>query len=96
MEPAIDYCVNRFITRIGESADSSQPINLGEWVEFYVFDVIGEVTFAKRMGFLEQGKDVDDTIAGIERMLKYSSRVGQVPEIHTSLLRNSLFPLLVP
>lgn len=39
------------------------------------FDVIGEMTFSKPLGFLEKGGDVDGIIAAIEHMLDYSGKV---------------------
>lgn len=39
------------------------------------FDVIGELTFSKPLGFLEKGTDVDGIIAALENMLDYSGKV---------------------
>lgn len=39
------------------------------------FDVIGEMTFSKPLGFLETGTDVDGIIGALERMLDYSGKV---------------------
>lgn len=40
------------------------------------FDVIGELTFSKQLGFLEKGRDVDGIIAALEKMLDYSAVVS--------------------
>lgn len=40
------------------------------------FDVIGELTFSKPLGFLERGGDVDGIIAALEKMLNYSGKVS--------------------
>jgi cytochrome P450 len=39
------------------------------------FDVIGELTFSKPLGFLEKGGDVDGIIVALEHMLDYSGKV---------------------
>ena len=96
MEPAVDSCVCLLMSRLSDLVSKDHSINLGEWLEFYAFDVIGEVTFSKKMGFLEQGKDVDGMIGRIEGMLKYNARCGQVPSLHKFLLGNPLFPILIP
>ena len=96
MEPAVDSCIRLFMSRLSALVDKGEPINLGEWLEFYAFDVIGEITFSKKMGFLEQGKDVDNMIGSIEGMLQYNARCGQVPGAHKFLLGNPLFPILLP
>lgn len=40
------------------------------------FDVIGELTFSKPLGFLEKGNDIDGIIVALEHMLDYSGKVG--------------------
>jgi hypothetical protein len=58
--------------------------------------VIGEITFAQKFGFLEEGNDVDGMMGAIEGMLSYAAICGQVPELHPFLLGNPLFPILLP
>jgi hypothetical protein len=58
-EEAIDSCVNLFMQRLGELASKGDPVDMGEWLHYYAFDVVGEVTFARKLGFLEEGKDID-------------------------------------
>lgn len=96
MEPAVDSCIRLFMARLSTLVDQGIPIDLGEWLGFYSFDVIGELTFSKKMGFPEQGKDVDSMIRSIEGMLNYNARCGQVPGMHKYLLGNPLFPILIP
>jgi len=49
-------------------------------METDAFDVIGELTYSKPLGFLEQGRDVDRIIASLEKMLDYASKVRtQIP-----------------
>ena len=75
--------------------DQANRIDLGEWLEIYAFDVIGELTFSKKMVFLKQGKDVDSMIGSIEGMLKIFARCGQVLGIHKYILGNAFFPILI-
>ena len=58
--------------------------------------MVGELTFARKLGFLEKGSDVDGMMAAIEGMLLYASQIGQVPEMHWWLLGNPLFTALMP
>lgn len=60
------------------------------------FDVVGELTFAKKLGFLEKGGDVDGMMETLENILAYSSQCGQVPEAHPFLLGNPVFPVIIP
>ncbi|SMY18713.1 unnamed protein product [Zymoseptoria tritici ST99CH_1A5] len=96
MEPAIDECTKLFLSKMGEYADRDEPVDLGQWLQYYAFDVVGELTFAKKLGFLEKGGDVDGMIEAIEGMLVYASHCGQVPEMHPWLLGNPLFSIMLP
>ena len=54
------------------------------------------MTFHKKLGFLEQGIDVDGMMATIAGILAYSVQCGQVPYMHKFLLGNPLIPYLIP
>ncbi|CAK1363649.1 Pisatin demethylase [Cercospora beticola] len=95
-EEAIDSCIELFMDKLGAFANKDKPVDLGVWLQYYAFDVVGEVTFARKLGFLEQGKDVDGMIQAIEGMLTYASLCGQVPELHGLLLGNPLFTKVMP
>lgn len=85
-----------FFSRLRDSADQNKPVDLGTWLQYYAFDVVGEFTFGKKLGFLQEGHDVDSMMEGIQGILAYASICGQVPEMHKALLGNPLFPLLMP
>lgn len=40
------------------------------------FDVMGEITFSKRLGFLDEAKDVDGIMGSIWKMFQYSCWVS--------------------
>jgi hypothetical protein len=85
-----------FTSQLAKFADSKTPIDLGIWLQYYAFDVVGEMTFAKKLGFLQEGRDIDGMIGAIQGMLVYASLCGQIPEMHNVLLGNPLFPIFVP
>ena len=58
--------------------------------------MVGELTFEKKLGFMEKGGDVDGMLEAIEGMLVYASQCGQVPEAHPFLLGNPIFPIIMP
>lgn len=58
--------------------------------------LLAKITFASKLGFLEQGSDVDGMMKAIEGMLAYASLCGQVPEMHYLLLGNPLFTKMMP
>ncbi|KIW29388.1 uncharacterized protein PV07_05206 [Cladophialophora immunda] len=58
--------------------------------------MVGELTFASKMGFMEQGKDLDAMMAGNKDFLAYAAVYGQIPAIHKVLLSNPLLARLMP
>ncbi|ETN45757.1 uncharacterized protein HMPREF1541_09590 [Cyphellophora europaea CBS 101466] len=95
-EAAIDSCIELFMSRLNELTSPDGVIDLGAWLQYFAFDVVGEVTFASKLGFLERGADVDGMMKAIEGMLTYAALCGQVPEYHKYLLGNPLFSLILP
>lgn len=65
-----------------------QCVDLGVWLQWYAFDVIGAITFQRRFGFMESRKDVDGMINALDQGLFYGSVVSQVPALHNWLLGN--------
>lgn len=57
-----------------------QAVDFAVWLQWYAFDVIGSITFQHRFGFMEQRRDVDNMIAGIDQGLQYIKVIGQYPE----------------
>ncbi|KUJ19272.1 putative cytochrome P450 pisatin demethylase [Mollisia scopiformis] len=96
MEDSIDECTALFVKILGELADKGEAMDLGAWLQYYAFDVIGEISFNKKFGFLEKGGDLDDMMATIDGILFYSTVIGQVPYLHPFLLGNPLLPVFVP
>ncbi|KIX00635.1 uncharacterized protein Z518_09700 [Rhinocladiella mackenziei CBS 650.93] len=74
MEGFVSNCVAIFETRLDEFADQKEPIDMGNWLQCYAFDVIGEITFARRFGFLDRGKDVGNIMKALDGFLSYSAK----------------------
>ena len=62
---------NRWADKLGTEG----VCDLATWLQYYAFDVIGELTFSERMGFLEKGHDVGGIIDAIDRGLAYAGPV---------------------
>ncbi|CBX98473.1 hypothetical protein LEMA_P098820.1 [Plenodomus lingam JN3] len=57
-EPRLDRHALALMTRLQEQA--SQPIvRLTNWVNFYSFDVMGDVSFSRSFGMMEKGEEAD-------------------------------------
>lgn len=86
MEPLVDECSEIFVESMKDL--EGQSLDLGAWLQFYAFDVIGMITFNRRFGFMEECKDILNMISSLEFGLKYAGIVGQVPYLHPWLVGN--------
>ncbi|MCJ1246503.1 hypothetical protein MMC30_003711 [Trapelia coarctata] len=89
LEEYVDDAIRHFVAKMQEQAGT--PIDFGLWAQLFAFDVIGEITFSKRFGFMDAGKD-DGSIVQIESALHSAAWIGQVPWLYW--LHDSLIPLL--
>jgi hypothetical protein len=81
-EPLVDSTIRMLQKRLDEFADG-RDLDLGQWLQYFAFDVIGEMTFSKRLGFLETGGDVEGVIVGIEDSLRYSALIGMYQSLRS-------------
>lgn len=76
-----------------EFVQPGRVCNLETWLQYFAFDVIGELTFSKRLGFLKRGEDVDGIIHAIETFFNTAAVVTQIPWVDWLWAKN---PLLEP
>lgn len=88
-EPFVDNCTTLLTTRFSELASTPTVIDFQHWLQCYAFDVIGEITFANRFGFLDAGVDREGVFRAIDERGTYSTFVGIFPWAH-----RWLYPLL--
>ncbi|KAK6217840.1 hypothetical protein LQW54_003128 [Pestalotiopsis sp. IQ-011] len=104
LSPFIDDTIDLFASRLGEfcvdlDVGRSVPldvagrgrVDLGAWLHYFAFDVLGEVAFSRSFGFLAAGRDVEGAIKTIDDMQTYNGLVGQVPILDYLLRRNPLW-----
>jgi hypothetical protein len=83
-EPLIDSTTTKFLNQLSalyaDRSHSDGVCDLGAWLQYYAFDVIGELTFSKRLGFVDLGVDVDGIIHELEKLLNYFASVNYLPD----------------
>ncbi|KAK3687124.1 hypothetical protein LTR37_019117 [Vermiconidia calcicola] len=79
LEPYVDNAVNVFLDSMNQR--QGEVIDMGNWVQLFAFDVIGEVSFSKRFGFMDAAGD-DGSFNQIEGALKSASWLGQIPAVY--------------
>lgn len=90
-EPLVDSTMNAFINETRKRyCDSGQSCRFSQWLQFFAFDVIGELTWSKRLGFVERDEDVDGIVGFVGRFLNYAAPVGQMPFLDMLFQKNPL------
>lgn len=94
LEPLINECTQLFtdamysLSLSADNKNNQQPIDFGQWLQWYTFDSIGKISFNRLLGFMQNREDSRGTIAALDGFARYSSAVGQLPELHRCLLGN--------
>ncbi|CZR69977.1 related to cytochrome P450 CYP3/CYP5/CYP6/CYP9 subfamilies [Phialocephala subalpina] len=94
-EPFVDKVNSEFMTALVDHAQHGRVIDLFTWLQFYAFDVIGEITLGKSFGLIEAGYDKDGLLHAVHvGSITYGSMMGLVPEIHPWYLWfQNVFPI---
>jgi hypothetical protein len=62
-EPIITSTIQYFFLRLDTLFSSKgAELDLFNWFQYFMFDVLGELTFSRSFGCLDKGEDVDDVI----------------------------------
>ncbi|KAI5927227.1 cytochrome P450 [Camillea tinctor] len=83
---------NRFMS--GKNA--GKTCDIADWIGFYAWDVVGEITFSQPFGFLKSGNDVKSMIHTAESVMHYFGVVGQMPVLDKFLGKNPYSPIKLP
>ncbi|KAF4554808.1 Cytochrome P450-like protein 7 [Elsinoe fawcettii] len=85
LEPFVETCTSLLLGHFDRFAQTDEPINLQHWLQCYAFDTIGMITFAKRFGYLDEGKDIGGLLAALHSYLIYAANVGVYSWLHPYL-----------
>ncbi|KAF2092557.1 cytochrome P450 oxidoreductase [Rhizodiscina lignyota] len=96
MTKYVENVENELAGKLDKFADSGRTCDLTDWLHWFSFDdqLLGEVAFSVRFGFLEKECDVGGCIAGIDEIQFYDGLIGQVPPLDYLLRRNPILPHL--
>lgn len=86
-EPFVDTCNSILLKRIDEYVNNGNTLDVRELMQFYAFDVIGEITCGSRFGLMEANGDKDGIITTIDESLVYGATIGLVPYLHWWIIK---------
>ncbi|KAH6708915.1 cytochrome P450 [Leptodontidium sp. MPI-SDFR-AT-0119] len=88
MSTMVSYedAVNRMnvicMRKLKQFASENRRISLPDFMQFYAFDVIGEITFSKSFNMMENDCDNTGMIKGIRKANDYLAFTGLIPDLH--------------
>lgn len=76
LEPRVDEVLECLREKLdAKFVHNDVVVNLGQWVKYFAFDTMGTMTFSKRYGFLDAGKDVGKILQNIVEFMRISAPV---------------------
>lgn len=76
-EPLVDSTTDAYIAQTNKLfCEQGQRCNFSQWLQFFAFDVVGELTWSKRLGYIETNQDVDGVVKFIGDFLSYCAPVS--------------------
>lgn len=85
----MDDMINRLCQELDTRFEATgESFDLGRWLSYYAWDVVGTVTFSQPIGYLKKGYDFDGTLRNAERAADYFSVVGMIPALDKWLDKN--------
>lgn len=75
-ESYVDNTTEKFLDQTDALFASKNAIcDFAKWLQFYAFDVIGEITYSKRHGFVDRCEDVDGIVEYLGKLFSYVAPV---------------------
>ena len=94
-EPMVDSTIHCFFEQLDQRfVQPSRICALDVWLQMFAFDVIGSITFSKRLGFLEQGRDIDHIMDNSWRYFRVAAVVSQIPWVDHVWTKNPILQRL--
>jgi hypothetical protein len=76
----VDSAIQEFLAQLRnryiDNDEGNKILDFGKWLQLFAFDVICELTFSKRMGFIDRGEDVENIIDNLQWTLNYAAPVS--------------------
>jgi hypothetical protein len=94
-EPLVNEVIELFLSQTQQIyAQANETCNFARWLQFFAFDVIGQITYSSRHGFVDKHTDIDGMIGYLARLFSYVAPIGQIPFLDLLFLKNPLVLLL--
>lgn len=76
-EPFVNEVVDLFLDQTERIyAAPGKVCNFALWLQYFAFDVIGQITYSKRHGFVDKNEDIDGMISYLAKLFSYVAPVS--------------------
>lgn len=90
-EPLVNEVIELFLNRTQSIyAAPGKICDFALWLQYFAFDVIGQITYSKQHGFVDKNEDVDGMIGYLGKLFSYVAPIGQMPFLDLLLLKNPI------
>ena len=89
-EPSVDQTIQLMERRLDELSQQKEPFELSLWLLFFAWDIMGEVMFSTRFGFLDQGRDIGNSIQNNFGLALYVTLTSYAQWLHKVLVGNPI------
>ncbi|KAK4443778.1 cytochrome P450 [Podospora aff. communis PSN243] len=96
LEPHMDKSITQLCDELEKRFIPGKPFDLCDWITYYTWDVVGNVTFSEPLGYLAAGRDFDGTLSNAEKALDYFSMVTCIPRLDYWLDKNPVYRIGPP
>jgi cytochrome P450 len=78
-EPFVNECTTVFLQQTDRLYVASGKVcDFAEWLQYFAFDVIGQITYSRRHGFIDKAEDVDGMIRYLGKLFSYVAPVSDL------------------
>lgn len=86
-EKFVDQILELLFTQLDQRfARSETPFDLGDWLQFFAFEVMGTMTFSRQYGFLEKGCDGNGLLGAIWDFMQTAAPVRTLTPLAPSTI----------
>ncbi|KAL4876901.1 cytochrome P450 [Aspergillus karnatakaensis] len=79
-EKYIDACTDVFLDKMKTFSKAKRAVDLGEWIQWYTFDVIGELFYGQQFGFMRNEHDFGHYIGSLDILMPGITVLCMLPE----------------
>ncbi|PYH90615.1 cytochrome P450 [Aspergillus ellipticus CBS 707.79] len=95
LEPFVDQTLRLLTSELDKRfTNKKQLFDLGDWLQYFAFETMGTMTFSKRYGLLEEGRDVNGMLGAIWGFMLGVAPMTQIPWLDRLWNKSRLTALL--